>query len=61
MRFKIDVIFLDKTDKVLGILPSFKPFRFSPIYFRASLVIELPEFTIASTEMQVGDKITFED
>jgi len=57
MRFTIDVLFLDKKGKIVGILSSFKPFRFSPIYFRASLVIELPEFTISSTHTQPGDKI----
>lgn len=61
MRFTIDVIFLDKIGKVVGVLSSFKPFRFTPVYFGASLVIELPEFTISSTHTQPGDKITLED
>jgi len=61
MRFTIDVIFLDKNSAVVGVLLSFKPFRFSPIYFNASSAIEVPEFTISSTHTQPGDKITFED
>lgn len=57
MRFAIDVIFLDKTGKVVEILPSFKPFRLSPIYFGASLTIELPEHTLQLTRTQPGDII----
>ncbi|MDP3732190.1 MAG: DUF192 domain-containing protein [Candidatus Omnitrophota bacterium] len=57
MRFTIDVIFLDKTNKVIAALPSFKPFRLSPVYFNASLTIELPEGAIQSTHTQPGDII----
>jgi len=57
MRFSIDVLFLDKNNKIIAALPSFKPFRLSPVYFSASLVIELPEFTIQSTVSEVGDII----
>ena len=57
MRFAIDVIFLDKIGKVVAVLPSFKPFRFSPIYFGASLTIELPEYTLQLTKTQPGDII----
>ncbi len=57
MRFTIDVIFLDKTGKVIDALTSFKPFRLSPVYFNASLTIELPEGVIQSTQTQPGDII----
>ena len=57
MRFKIDVIFLDKNGKIVGILPSFKPFHLSPIFFTAYLAIELPENTLKLTQTQVGDII----
>jgi len=60
MRFIIDVIFLDKTGKVIGVLSSFKPFRFSPLFFRASCAVELPEGTIASNQTTVGDLVTIE-
>ena len=60
MRFTIDVIFLDKTGKVIDALPSFKPFRLSPLYFHSHSVIELPEHTLQLTQTQPGDilKIT---
>jgi len=57
MRFTIDVIFLYKTGKVIDALTSFKPFRLSPVYFNASLTIELPEGVIRFTQTQPGDII----
>lgn len=57
MRFTIDVIFLDKTGKVIKALASFKPFRFSPIYFNSHSVIELPENTLQLTRTQPGDVV----
>ena len=57
MRFSIDVIFLDKASRVIAALPSFQPFRFSPVYFKARLTIELPENTLKLTQTQVGDHI----
>jgi len=57
MRFTIDVIFLDKAGKVIETLPSFKPFRLSPIYFNSHSVIELPANTLQLTQTQPGDSI----
>jgi hypothetical protein len=57
MRFTIDAIFLDKAGKAIGVLPSFKPFCISPVYFKASLTIELPEGTLQETQTQLGDII----
>ncbi len=57
MRFTIDVIFLDKTGKIIKTLPSFKPFRLSPLYLHSNLVIELPENTLQLTQTQPGDII----
>ncbi len=57
MRFTIDVIFLDKAGKVIDALPSFKPFRLSPIYFNSRTIIELPEDTLELFQTQPGDII----
>lgn len=57
MRFTIDALFLDKNGKVVGVLPSFKPFQLSPIYFNCHSVIELPEDIIRLTQTKVGDII----
>jgi len=52
-----DAVFLNKEGKVIKALPSFKPFRFSPILFNASLTIELPESTLQLTRTKPGDII----
>ncbi|MBN1870022.1 MAG: DUF192 domain-containing protein [Candidatus Omnitrophica bacterium] len=57
MRFAIDAIFVDKKDCVVGIVKSIKPFRLSPIFFKASYVIEVPEGAIVQSETSIGDKI----
>ncbi|MDP2940607.1 MAG: DUF192 domain-containing protein [Candidatus Omnitrophota bacterium] len=58
MRFAIDAIFVDKNNKVVGLVKNLKPFRLSPIFFNASFVIELPCQTIAETHTQIGDYIS---
>src|SRR3990167_9526782 len=49
MRFPIDVLFVDKDNRVLKALSSLKPFRLTFIYFQASFAIELPSGTIQPT------------
>jgi len=60
MRFSIDVLFLDKNNKVIGLLSVFRPFRFSPVYFGASLAIELPAGTFQHTQTKLGNSIKIE-
>jgi len=60
MYFPIDVLFLDKNNRVIAAIASLKPFRFSPVYFRAIFVLELPADTIQSTSTQKDDTISFE-
>jgi len=57
MKFPIDALFCDKQNKVVGLCVNIKPFNLSPIFFKASYVIELPVGTIASSKTQVGDQI----
>lgn len=59
MRFNIDVVFIDKDNAVLKTIPQMRPFRLSPVVFKASSVIELPAGTIQTTQTQAGDKIEF--
>ena len=42
VKFPIDVVFLSRDFKVIKIIRSFKPWRFSWIYFGATRVLELP-------------------
>ena len=57
MRFAIDVVFVDKNDRVVGLVEEIKPFRMSAYFSKASYAIELPAGTIARTRTQLGDQI----
>lgn len=57
MRFPIDVLYLDRTGKVVHLEHNLRPWRFSPIRMRAASVLELPSQTLARTKTAVGDCI----
>jgi uncharacterized membrane protein (UPF0127 family) len=54
VRFPIDVIFLNNDFKIIKIIRSFKPWRFSWIYFKATKVLELPQGKIPK-DVKEGD------
>ncbi len=56
VRFPIDVIFMNNDFKIVKIIRSFKPWRFSWIYFKATKVLELPE-GIIPIEVKEGDEL----
>jgi len=56
MRFKIDVVFLDRKDQVIKVIKNMKPWRVSWIYFRSNKVLELNGGTIQA-ELKTGDKV----
>ena len=58
MKFPIDVIFIDKNNKILKISHSMKPWRFSLIYLKSKKVLELSGNTLPS-EVHVGDTLEF--
>lgn len=57
MAFAIDVIYLDRTLKVVDVQSAVKPWRFTPIRIQAASVLELPCHTVAETKTEVGDTI----
>jgi len=57
MAFAIDVIYLDRTLKVVDVQSAVKPWRFTPVRLRAASVLELPCHTAAATKTEVGDTI----
>ena len=59
MRFEIDVIYLDRSQRVVKLVPALKPFRLSGALRRATAVIELPSGTIANSRSAVGDHLVF--
>lgn len=60
MRFPIDILFADKNNRVVKVIPFLKPFRLSGIYLLARLAIELPAGTLQSATTEVGDILSLE-
>ena len=61
MRFTIDVVYLDRTGKVVKVAPHMKPFRMGGVLRGSRSVIELPTGTIERTGTARGDEILIED
>lgn len=60
MKYPIDLVFIDKLKKVIGIRKAVRPYRLSPIYWRAECVLELPVETVETSRTEVGDLIRWE-
>ena len=58
MRFPIDLIFLDRTNRVTKIREAMRPWRFD--FTLAEAVIEMNAGTAKAMEIQPGDQLTFE-
>ncbi len=59
MRFAIDVIFLDRLNRVLKVSAELRPWRMSACLVAKS-VLELPAGTAARTMTVAGDQLAFE-
>lgn len=59
MGFPIDVVYLDRDQRVVHIEQNLRPWRFAPVRLQAASVLELPCQTVAQTGTAVGDKIEF--
>ena len=57
MRFCIDVIFVSKEHRVVGLAPHIKPFQLSPVFFKSSYAVELQAGTISKTQTSIGDEL----
>jgi uncharacterized membrane protein (UPF0127 family) len=57
MKFPIDVIMLDRENRVIAIVNSLKPNRMTAIYARAATVLELPAATAAAAKLSIGDSV----
>jgi uncharacterized membrane protein (UPF0127 family) len=58
MRIPLDVIHVDRSDRVTHVLRGIKPWRFGPLFVGNKLAIELP--LGAANATQVGDIVTIE-
>lgn len=57
MRFTIDVVFVDRQDRVVGLRPAMAPNRPFAGAFAARYTIELPEGAIAASQTAIGDQL----
>lgn len=57
MHFPIDVIFVNKNNQAIKVMPNLPPWRISPIYLQSNFVIELPQGSIQSSQTSQGDEI----
>jgi uncharacterized protein len=57
MRFPIDVAYLDSEHVIVHLESGLLPWRFAPIRFRATSVLELPEHTLQTTGTTIGDEL----
>jgi uncharacterized protein len=57
MRFALDLIYLDSSNKVVHLEENVKPWRFAPIRMDTATVLELPWHTIWNTGTKLGDDI----
>jgi uncharacterized membrane protein (UPF0127 family) len=57
MKFPIDVIFLDESNKVIDIASELPPNRISRIRLKTRSILELPSGTIQKSTTAVGDQL----
>ena len=60
MRFAIDVVYVDRSRRVVKVVSRLKPFRMSGALRDACSVIELPGGTVANTGTAPGDQLAFD-
>jgi len=61
MRMTIDVIFIDKNNKIIKIYHEVKPFRILPIHLNSRCVIETAGGICKMKNLQKGDIISFNE
>ena len=57
MKFPIDVVFLDRSNVVLGIISGLLPYRITGVRLRGYSVLELPKGTLKKSRTEVGDQL----
>jgi hypothetical protein len=58
MRFTIDVIFVDRSWRVVHLHPRMVPYRITALHWRARCAIELPAGAITETKTHIGDQLS---
>ena len=57
MKFPIDVVFLDRSNKVVDAIPALAPYRATGICLTAYSALELPKGTIRKSRTEAGDRL----
>jgi uncharacterized protein len=57
MRFPLDVLYMDRNNRVIRADVGMKPWRIGPVFTGSKWVIELPPGTIKATGTAAGDEI----
>ncbi len=60
MRFPIDIVFIDRGDRVIRISHGLRPWRVSALVWGARRALELAAGAAQRTGTQIGDRITLE-
>lgn len=61
MSFSIDVVGLDREDRIVHLWPVLVPYRFTKISFAIKSVLELPAGTIRKACCEPGDQILLKE
>ena len=61
MRFPIDVLFVDKSGKVLKVADGVKPFKLVAAPLKAYYAIELPAGAVSRSKTRTGDRLSFRE
>ncbi len=59
MRFPLDAVFLDSTQRIVGVLPRVKPWRICRTFSGARSVLELSPGRAEELGLGVGDQLEF--
>ena len=59
MKFALDIVFLDKNNRVVHIAENIKPWRLSKIVRSATTAIELPINSVKASRTEIGDTLEF--
>jgi len=57
MKFPIDVVFLDKNNRIIETVENLQPQRMTRVWLRSAGVIELPAGTVSASESVVGNEV----
>jgi len=59
MLYPIDVIFLDRSRRIVGMNPSLRPFRMTAMNWKAQAVLELPAGSIQTSQTELNDQLEY--